>query len=180
MSVFLIGDFDDQMDRDLLPALTDVIHKKAANRGGEITLYINSHGGFVHLAWHIVGLIEIAKNHGITVRTVVTGVAYSSASIVAVSGTVGERYISSRSEHLVHYGQAESTNRTPSQVYRNYAEHLRGFDLIKNHYLSNTGIDSETLEIILDDDAGYVTAKAALLYGFADKTMTELKLGVDR
>lgn len=115
-NVFFVGDFDDSAERELVIPLAKEIQKQRLLRDGRIDLYINSFGGYAHLVSHLTSLVEIAKREGIVVRTIVPSVAFSAGSMLAITGTVGERYIEKSGEHLIHYGSTGSVETTPTQA----------------------------------------------------------------
>lgn len=172
-NIFVIGDFDDQLEQLLVP-LTKEIKKQSKLRTGKIDLYINSYGGYLHLVRHFVDLVERAKDDNVMVRTVVSGVAYSAGSILAVTGTPGERYIAKHGEHLIHYGSSGSVESTPGQVERNRQSKTRSFKQILEHYKKYCNIPD--LESAMLDDGFYVDANKCVKWNIADKYSDKLIL----
>ena len=173
-NIFLISDFDDDLEKLIVP-LTRQIQKQAGQANGAINIIINSYGGYVHTAITIVELIELAKSLGIIVRTIVPAAALSCGSYVAITGTVGERYIGKLGEHLVHHGQIGSFESTPKQIERFTAWKDRFFKSGIKHYQKYCNIPD--LEMQLMDDGFFVTAPNAIKWGLADKYMDKLSLG---
>lgn len=166
---FVIFDFDDSLEREVPLELIKTIQRVRNQKNPVITLWINSFGGYRHLVFQLISLVEIAKREGIIVRTVITDNAYSAGSILAVSGTEGERYMERTSEHLIHYGLTGSSETTPEQVERNYIQKKEGFDKIKRHYLKYTKIDPTELDRLMSDDNAFIPAAKAIKMGLADK-----------
>ena len=172
--MFFIGDFDDSLeDRVLIPLTKEIINQSTLSNG-RIDLYINSVGGYVHLVSHMVELVEIAKQQGVTVRTIVPDMAFSAGSALAVTGTVGERYIAKKAEHLIHYGQIMSFETTPEQIKRFTAWKDRKFKANLEHYKKYCDIPDLDKHIL--DDGFFVTAPQAIKWGMADKYMDKLEL----
>lgn len=171
---FFIGDFDDRLEDSILIPLTEEIAEQAKKADGRIDLYINSAGGYLHLVNHMIELVELAKAAGVTVRTIVPDVAFSAGSMLAITGTKGERYIGARAEHLIHYGQIMSFETTPEQVKRFTAWKERRFRDNLNHYKKYT--DYPDLEAKMLDDGHFVTAKECIKFGLADKFMSKLEV----
>jgi ATP-dependent protease ClpP protease subunit len=171
---FFIGDFDDELENSILIPLTKEIAAQSKLKDGNIDLYINSMGGYAHLTAHIVELVELAKAQGVTVRTIVPNMAFSAGSILAITGTPGERYISKSAEHLIHYGQIASMESTPQQVerYRKWKE--RYFKATVAHYKRYSDIPGLDQEIL--DDGWFIPAKDCLRYKLADKYIDKLEL----
>lgn len=171
-NAFFIGDFDDALEDRVIIPLTQEIAKQSKEKNGRIDLYINSTGGYVHLVNHMVELVEIAKAQGVTVRTIVPDMAFSAGSMLAITGSPGERYIGRRAEHLVHYGQIMSFETTPEQIKRFTAWKDRKLKANVAHYKKYCDIPN--LEQNILDDGWFITAKDAIKWGLADKYMEKL------
>lgn len=176
-NVFFLADFDDNMEANIVLPLTREIQKQRQLKNGRIDLYINSFGGYRHLVFQLISLVELAKREGITVRTIVPDIAYSAGSILAVTGTPGERYIERTAEHLIHYGQTGSAESTPEQVERNYIQKQQGFKKILDHYQKHTKIDRADLDQLMNDDSAYIPANKCIKWGLADKYMEKFDIG---
>jgi len=175
-NVFFITEFDDQSEMDLIIPLTKEIQHQLKFKDGRIDLYITSVGGYGHLLEHCVELVEIAKTNGVVVRTIVPSMAFSAGSMLAVTGTPGERYIGRDAEHLIHYGQIMSFETTPQQVerYRKWKE--RQFKKNLDHYKKYCDIPDLDKEMM--DDSFFVPANKAIQWKMADKYMNKLDLSL--
>lgn len=172
-NVFFIGDFDDVLEQNIVIPLTQEISRQSEKKNGRIDLYINSCGGYLHLVNHLTELVEIAKAQDIVVRTIVPDIAFSAGSMLAITGTKGERYIGRRAEHLIHYGQLMSFETTEEQIDRFSKHKKRLFKGNYEHYVkycSVPGLDQKML-----DDGYFVTAAEAIRWGMADKYMEKLR-----
>lgn len=176
-NLFFITDFDDSMESELVIPLIRQIQYQKTLREGRIDLYVNSFGGYAHLAFQIVSLLEQAQREEITVRTIVPDAAFSAGSIVAVAGSPGHRYIERNAQHLAHYGMAGSVDMTPEQAARAYEERTRHFKKIRKHYLDYTNIDPAELDRLMSDDQGYITSAKCIKWGFADNYMERFDIG---
>jgi ATP-dependent protease ClpP protease subunit len=173
-NIFFIADFDDEAEDGLVIPLIKEIQKQRRLRNGRIDLYINSFGGYRHLVFQLISLIEQAKSYDIVVRTIVPDIAYSAGSVLAVSGTPGERYIEKTAEHLLHYGITGSSETTPEQVERNYAQKKLGFTKILKHYEKTSNVPD--LESYMNDDSFYIPASKCIKWGLADKYMDKFDI----
>lgn len=176
-NVFILGDFDDEMEKDILLPLTLEVSEQAAQRPGEgwIDLYINSMGGHGELVRHMIELVELAKRNGVVVRTIVPDSAFSAGSMLAVTGTPGERYISRTATHLIHYGSISGpSDHSPVQIARFTKWKNAFFKNNLDHY--NKYCDIPNLEENLDKGDFLVTAKEAIKWGMADQYMDKLEL----
>jgi ATP-dependent protease ClpP protease subunit len=176
-NVFFLTDFDDNMERDIVIPLTRQIQKQRRFMDGRIDLYINSFGGYAHLVFQLISLVEIAKREGIVVRTIVPDVAYSAGSILAIAGTPGERYIERSAEHLIHYGMTGSVETTPEQATRNFAQKQTHFKKILAHYKKYTNIPADELTALMNDDNAFIPAQKCIKWGIADNYMEKFDIG---
>lgn len=184
-NVFFIGDFDDALENDVVIPLTKEIEVQAKKRvwtpsealgehHARIDLHVNSVGGYAHLCYNLVELVELAKQNGVLVRTVVPDIAFSAGSMLAITGTPGQRYIGKHAEHLVHYGQQMSFESTPTQVERFTKFKERTFKTHLAHYKKYTNIPNLESEML--DDGFFVVAKNAIKWGLADKYLDKFIL----
>lgn len=173
-NVFFISDFDDALEGSVILPLTEEIAKQARYRDGRIDLYINSIGGYGHLVNHLVELVEIAKGKDIVVRTIVPDMAFSAGSMLAITGTPGERYIGRKAHHLIHYGQIMSFESTPEQIKR-WTEYKNSkMNEALKHYKKYSNVPD--LDTKMLDDSYFVPAAKAIKYGLADKYMDKLPI----
>lgn len=175
-NIFFFSDFDDNMESSLILPLTKEIQKQRQLVDGRLDFYINSFGGYAHLAFHLIELTELAKREGIVVRTIVPNLAASAGSMLAVSGTPGERYIAKNAEHLVHYGASGGTGEeTPKQVERTSAYKHRDFQSRINVYRENCDIPDLDAEIM--DNGWFIPAPKAIKFKMADKYISKFDIG---
>lgn len=170
---YIAGEFNTDMETAVIPALRKAIDNQANLKDGSIEFWISSNGGNGLALVQMVELVELAKRKGLTVRTIVASHAYSAGSMLAITGTKGERYISRYADHLPHYGSFDGYRKTtPLQVER-HAEHWRHWTgLILDHYRRYADIPD--LEKKLRDDDLWVPAEQCIEWGMADKYMDEL------
>lgn len=174
-NVFFIGNFDEDMETDLLIPLTREIQRQSVQEFGRIDLYINSIGGSLYLLQHLVELVELAKRNGVMVRTMVMSMAFSAGSLLAITGTPGERYIAKNAEHLIHYGNGGYASSTPVQVKRHTDRLTREFKWSIAHYTKYANVPN--LEENMADDHFYVPAAKCIKYGLADFYLDKLDIG---
>ena len=174
-NVFYLTDFDDSMEGAIVLPLTREIQKQRQLKNGRIDLYINSFGGYAHLVFHLIELVEVAKREGIKVRTIVPSVAFSAGSMLAITGTPGERYIARDGEHLIHYGRTGSVEETPKQIERWSAYKSRDFKNTIRHYQKYSNVPNIDSEMM--DDGFFIPAVKCVKYGLADKYMDKFDIG---
>lgn len=173
-NTFFIGDFDDNLEQQLIVPFTQEIKKQSELKRGRIDLYINSIGGYLHLVNHFIELIELAKFNEVVVRTIVPDIAFSAGSMLAITGTKGERYIGRRAEHLVHYGQIMSFETTEEQIDRFTAHKKRLFKGNLQHYQKYCDIPDLDQKML--DDGYFLTARECIKFGLADKYIDKFDL----
>lgn len=176
-NVFIIGDFDDDMETDIVLPLIKCIQKQRELNDGRIDLHINSAGGSRLQMQQVIELVELAKREDIVVRTIVPFAAFSAGSMVAVTGTPGERYIGRQGMHLLHYGTAGEEVSTPLQIERTTAFQKMLFKSVVDHYKRHA--DVPDLEENLNDDGFIVPASKAIKYGLADRYIDAFDIGYD-
>ena len=175
-NVFFLTDFDDNMEEDIvLPLIKEIQHQRRLV-DGHIDLYINSFGGYKHLAFQLISLVENAKREDVIVRTIVPDVAYSAGSMLAITGTPGYRFIEKNAEHLIHYGITGSMETTPEQLERNNRQKQGNFKKILNHYKGYTDIPWEELDRLMNDDSAFIPSAKCIKWGMADKYMDKFDI----
>ncbi len=170
---FLITDFDEPLESLLIP-LTKEIKNQARYRDGFINLTINSHGGYEYLVNHFIELVEMAKSLDVTVRTIVPSVAYSAGSMLAITGTPGERYIGRNAQHLAHYGQTGSMESTPLQIERMTKAKLESFKKTLDHYKKYSNVPNLDQQML--DDGFVIPARNAIKWKLADHYIQKLPI----
>jgi ATP-dependent protease ClpP protease subunit len=167
-NIFINGDFDDSIMKNIIPKLLKEIDIQADKKTPKIKIYIDSRGGYVNVLLNLLALIEIAKKKDIIIETYVFSRAYSCGSILACAGTKGNRYISYNAEHLCHLGMGD-----PGQVI-NDTELERGAERIKFHFdrirmLYKKYADVLNLEEVIKNDNYFIRGNDIIKNGLADK-----------
>lgn len=171
---YIMGNFKDDMIEEIIAPLNNKIIELQNQKNAEIELHISSNGGNYDMSWKIIDLIEQAKNNDIVVKTIVTYGAFSVGSMVAVTGTKGERYIARTAEHLIHYGTFNGhRHTTPLQQERTTEYFKRHLNNVESHYKKYANVP-KLKEHIKDDDF-YIPADKCIEWGLADKYTDELK-----
>lgn len=174
-NTFYIGEFDGDMEANVIIPFTLAVKHQLAKRNGRLNLYVNSYGGNASIAFHMVELIEMAKRNDVTVRTIVTSAAYSAGSILAVCGSPGERYIAKDAQHLAHYGfSPRGEDGTPEQAKRNHKATQVFFKQVYEHYDKYCAIPNLKENLLVDD--WYISSKEALRWKMADKLITKFQI----
>jgi ATP-dependent protease ClpP protease subunit len=170
---YILGTFTNDLNKTIVVPMTKKIEELSLLRDPVMDVYINSPGGNGYVVMHLIRLFEQAKANGIKVRTIIPSYAYSAGSMLAIAGTLGERYVGETAEHLVHYGyQYGWAETTPLQIDRNAAQKKRWFEQLLNHYKKYSNIPN--IEAKVKDDSYFIPAEKCIKWGLADKYMSEM------
>ncbi|MBU0625336.1 ATP-dependent Clp protease proteolytic subunit [Patescibacteria group bacterium] len=134
----------------------------------EISLYINSPGGYVHSGW---GIIDTINYISCPVRTICFGHAASMGAMLLTSGTKGRRCCLPNSEVMIHQpsggAQGSATDVEIS------IEHLLRIKVRLTRQLAErTGQSFEKVKADMERDK-WMSADEALEYGLIDEILTK-------
>ena len=141
-----------------------------AENNKDITIYINSPGGYVSSGLAIIDTMNYIKSD---VSTVCIGNAASMGAMILSSGTKGKRYALENSEIMIHqplggvHGQASDIEITAKNI-------IKTKNKLRDMLAKNTGQKKEKIEIDMDRDF-WLDAKGAVKYGLVDKILTSPK-----
>ena len=166
--IFLGSDIDDTT-ADLV--MSQMIFLEYEDAEKDITLYINSPGGFVSSGLAIYDTMQYIKPD---VSTIVMGQAASAAAVLLLAGTKGKRYALPHSRVLLHQphggaqGQAVDIEIQAREIirYRKLLDEIIAF---------HTGQPLE--RVSKDTDRDFIlTAEEAVEYGIVDEVITSRKV----
>ena len=145
---------------------SQLLFLEAENPKKEISMYINSPGGYVTAGMGIYDTMQYIRPK---IQTLCVGQASSAASLLLCAGNPGERYCLPNSRVLVHqpsasyYGQA-------ADIARHAQEIVKLKRRLNEIYSKHTGQTVEAVEKMLDRDT-YLTAEEAKAFGLVDKIL---------
>jgi len=151
-----------------------LLYLESADKGKDISIYINSPGGTVHDGLGIYDTMQFISSE---VSTICTGMAASMASVLLVAGTKGKRSALKHSRIMIHQpsggmqGQSSDMEITVREIQKLRKEL---YTIIADH----SGQPFEKVE--KDSDRDYwMTSQEALDYGMVDKILinTNKKVG---
>ncbi len=165
--IFLGGPIDDNVANTIVAQL---LFLESEDPKKDISLYINSPGGYVHSG---LALYDTIKHIKPDVSTICVGVAASMASILLAAGKKGKRYILPNAEVMIHQplggAQGQATDIEIS------AKHIVKQRELLNQILSETtGRPINQIQKDVDRDY-YMTAEDAKKYGIIDKILQPKK-----
>lgn len=126
----------------------------------DITLEVNSYGGDVFLGIDIMNTLRAHKG---TVTVIVTGIAASACSIMAMGADVVKMY--SNTQFMVHHAWTYAAGN--AKQLRKVADDLESIgESVLASYTHR--VDEETVKQLLDEEK-FMSAKVAKEYGFIDE-----------
>ena len=140
----------------------------------KIELMIDSLGGSVERAYAVVNLLKNIEKKGVIVETVVTGRAYSAASLIASAGTKGYRYLGENAGVMIHTAsfQPDFDNSKVSEDEKKALLEMANISFAKK--LSElSGVEYEVFKNIIDTKKDYYFTDLAELQqlGIIDKAI---------
>ena len=158
--IFINGEINDIMSNLII---SELLYLDSLNHN-DINIYINSPGGSVSSGLAIIDTMNYVKSN---IKTIVTGIAASMASIILASGTKGKRYSLKNSEVMIHQ-PIGNTNGQATDI-EIQAKRIIDKKKLLNKMLSNlTGQSIKKIERDTERDK-YLSSKDALEYGIIDE-----------
>jgi len=151
-------------------SVTDAIRKlwymELVDEGKPITLIINSGGGSVDAGFALWDQIKGLKS---PVCTVVTGMAASMGSILALVAPKGKRYATANARFMIHQPSMPGGVQGPASDIAIHAEEIvKMREQLTDLYVEATGRDRDVIAKALDRDS-WMSPGEALDFGLIDK-----------
>ena len=163
--VFLESVIDDVSANSIIMKL---LYLQSEKRNQEISLYINSPGGYVSSTLAIYDTMQFLDS---PVATYAIGLVASGAALLLAGGTKGKRYALPHAKVMLHQpysgitGQAEDIRIQAEEV-------LKDKKLLNSILAKHTGQDPEKIAKEIERDR-YMNAQEALAYGLVDEILIE-------
>ena len=159
---------------EIIPEVANIIQAQLlylqALSNDDITIYVNSPGGFISDGLAIYDTMQFVKPD---IQTVCTGMAASMASVILCAGTKGKRKILPNAKVLIHQpwgGTMGTAADMTIEVNEINKEKQKIYEILAKH----TGKTAE--EISLDSQRDFwLNAKEALNYGCVDEIVKTTK-----
>jgi ATP-dependent Clp protease protease subunit len=165
-TIVLSGQVDAELAQKVIQQLVLLDHEDPQSR---IILLINSPGGEVFSGFAIYDTIRFISS---PVATVVTGLAASMGSIIALAAEKGNRYALPNAKFLIHQPLMTGYQGRASDLEIQATEILKDRERIIHLYAENTGRPPEEVEQDIDRDK-WMTAQQALDYGLIEHIITK-------
>ena len=161
--IFLAGPIDDDTANVVIAQL---LFLQSENSKKDISLYINSPGGYINSGMAILDTMNHIKND---VSTVCVGIAASMASVILSAGAKGKRFILPNAEVMIHqpHGGAEGQ---ASDIEISAKHILKSREMLNKILAKNTGQPLSKIEKDVDRDF-FMSADEAKKYGIVDKVL---------
>lgn len=161
--IFLAGEIDDDTANIVIAQL---LFLQSEDPKKDISLYINSPGGYIHSGMAILDTMNHIKND---VSTVCVGMAASMASVILSSGTKGKRYILPYAEVMIHQPHGGAQGQA-SDIEIGAKHILKNREILNKILAKNTGQSLSKIEKDMDRDF-FMSAEEAKKYGIVDKIL---------
>lgn len=161
--IFLGGPIDDNLANIIIAQL---LFLQAEDPKKDISIYINSPGGYIHSGLAILDTMNYVKPD---IQTICVGIAASMASVILSAGVKGKRFSLPNSEIMIHQphggaeGQATDIEISARQI-------LKQRDVLNKILANNTGQSLEKIAKDVDRDY-FMNADEAKKYGIVDKIL---------
>jgi len=163
--IFLVGKVEDEMANSIIAQL---LFLESEDAGKDISLYINSPGGYISSGLAIYDTMQFIKPD---VSTLCVGQACSMGAVLLTAGAEKKRYSLPHSRIMIHQplggyqGQA-------SDIEIHAKEMLKVKSIMNKILVKHTGKSLEEVEKDTDRD-NFMSAKQAVDYGLVDAIMNE-------
>jgi ATP-dependent Clp protease, protease subunit len=165
-TVIISGQVDSELAQKVIQQLVLLDHDDPKTR---ITVLINSPGGEVFSGFAIYDAMRFISA---PVVTVVTGLAASMGSIIALAPEKGQRYSLPNAKFLIHQPLMTGYQGRATDLEIQATEILRDRERIIQIYAQNTGKKAEEVAVDIERDK-WLTAKQALEYGLIEHIITK-------
>lgn len=157
--IFINGEINDTMSNLVI---SELLYLDSLNNN-TIDIYINSPGGSVTSGLAIIDTMNFIKSN---IRTTVTGMAASMASIILASGTKGMRHSLKNSEVMIHQPLGNTSGQATDILIQ--AKRIETKKKLLNKMLAT--LTNQPLKKIEKDTERdkYLSSKEALEYGLID------------
>ena len=133
----------------------------------EITMFINSGGGYVTSMFAIIDAMNIIKS---PVRTVVMGIAASAAAVIASAGK--SRFITQNAQYMLHE-VSSFTFGNMSSMQEDMEQATKQQDKLLNILAKNSKQTTATIKTMITKTDKYFSAQESVNFGLADKVIQD-------
>ena len=151
---------------NIMPLVAQIMEWNMTTDLDHIKLYINSPGGSVHSAFH---LIDVMKQSKIPVHTIAMGLAASCGVLTLMAGEKGHRYITQNTSVMSHQ-YAWGSKGKEHELYGMIKEFELSSKRMIEHYKKCTGKSEKYIrQHLLPETDQWLSSREVLKHGIADK-----------
>lgn len=161
--IFLSGEIDDAVATTVIAQL---LFLQAEDPKKDISLYVDSPGGYVHSGLAIIDTMNHIKP---AVSTVCVGMAASMGAMILSAGEKGKRFILPNAEVMIHQPLGGAQGQA-SDIEINAKHILRHREILNKMLAKNTGQPLSKIDKDVDRNY-YMNAEEAKKYGIIDKIL---------
>ncbi|MDP2671412.1 MAG: ATP-dependent Clp protease proteolytic subunit [bacterium] len=165
--IFMSGPITDE-SADII--IAQLLYLENDNSEKDISIYINSPGGYVHSTLAIYDTMKFVRPD---IQTVCVGMAASGAAVVMAGGTKGKRYALPNSRIMIHQPLTEISGQA-TDIKIHAEEILKMKKKLNNILASETGQSFEKVEFDTERDF-FMGAAEAKKYGIVDQIIDSKK-----
>lgn len=153
---------------NIMPLVAQIMEWNMTTDLDHIKLYINSPGGSVHSAFH---LIDVMKQSKIPVHTIAMGLAASCGVLTLMAGEKGHRYITQNTSVMSHQ-YAWGSKGKEHELYGMIKEFELSSKRMIEHYKKCTGKSEKYIrQYLLPETDQWLNTKEVIKHGIADKVI---------
>ena len=153
---------------NIMPLVAQIMEWNMTTDLDHIKLYINSPGGSVHSAFH---LIDVMKQSKIPVHTIAMGLAASCGVLTLMAGEKGHRYITQNTSVMSHQ-YAWGSKGKEHELYGMIKEFELSSKRMIEHYKKCTGKSEKYIrQHLLPETDQWLSSREVLKHGIADKVI---------
>ena len=161
--VFLGGEIDDDVANIIIAQL---LFLQSEDPKKDISLYINSPGGYIHSGLAIIDTMNHIKPE---VSTVCVGMAASMGAMILSCGAKGKRFVLPNAEVMIHQPLGGAQGQA-SDIEINARHIIKSREILNKMLAKNTGQPLEKVAKDVDRNY-YMSAEEAKKYGIIDKIL---------
>ena len=162
--IFLGTGIDDQVANLIVAQL---LHLASDDEDKDISIYVNSPGGYVTAGMAIMDTMNFVKPD---VRTICVGIAMSAGSLILAAGAKGKRSSLPNSRILTHQPSVTGFEGQASDIEIHARELLKTRSRLNEIYVELTGQSRETIDRDMERDR-FFSPKQAQEYGLIDHVL---------
>ena len=157
-----------EVNADMAKTCAEQVDEAVACGQPIIPVLINSHGGDLHDALHIIDRLGTAH---VPVATIVTGQAYSAAALIFSAGSEGYRYVSPHASIMLHDVGVEEVSGKCSEIVAETEElrrtNKRAYELVAKNTNQEASFFHDKVQAACGADL-YVDAETARAWNLAN------------